>query len=59
MFSGGLDSTLLVSLIAEVIRGQERFDPKEVSIELINVSFAPENSADRITGLYSFYDLKM
>ena len=58
MFSGGLDSTLLVVLIAEVLAQQKVFDPKEVSIDLINVSFAPENSADRITGLFSYYELK-
>ena len=58
MFSGGLDSTILVALIAEVLAQQKVFEPKEVSIDLINVSFAPESSADRITGLFSYYELK-
>jgi asparagine synthetase B (glutamine-hydrolysing) len=58
MFSGGLDSTVLVALIAEVIKAHKKFKPNEVSIDLINVSFSPENSADRITGLFSYYEIK-
>ena len=53
MFSGGLDSTLLVACIAEVLKDRE-----DVTIDLINVSFEPETSADRITGLFSYYELK-
>jgi asparagine synthetase B (glutamine-hydrolysing) len=58
MFSGGIDSTLLVALIAEVLRAQDKVKPSEVSIDLINVSFSPDTSSDRITGIFSYYELK-
>ena len=51
MFSGGLDSTLIAAIICEVL-------PQDIAIDLVNVSFAPESSADRFTALFSFYDLK-
>jgi asparagine synthetase B (glutamine-hydrolysing) len=50
MFSGGLDSTVLAAALAEC-------HPK-LAIDLVNVSFSPENSADRITGLFSFHELR-
>jgi asparagine synthetase B (glutamine-hydrolysing) len=58
MFSGGIDSTLLVAFIAEVLRNQDKFDPKNVTLDLVNVSFSPETSSDRITGIFSYYELK-
>jgi asparagine synthetase B (glutamine-hydrolysing) len=58
MFSGGIDSTLLVALIAEVIRNQDKFDPKDITLDLVNVSFSPETSSDRITGIFSYFELK-
>jgi tRNA(Ile)-lysidine synthase TilS/MesJ len=51
MFSGGLDSTLLAELLAEVL-------DSNFSIDLINVSFDAETSADRITSIFSYYELK-
>jgi asparagine synthetase B (glutamine-hydrolysing) len=56
MFSGGLDSTLLAAVLAETV--MSRKSQKSIRIDLINVSFAPENSADRITGIFSYYELK-
>ncbi len=58
MFSGGLDSTILVALIAEVLRNQDRIKPSELMLDLVNVSFSPETSSDRITGIFSYYELK-
>jgi asparagine synthetase B (glutamine-hydrolysing) len=58
MFSGGIDSTLLVALISEVIGNQDKVKPKDVTLDLINVSFSPETSSDRITGIFSYYELK-
>lgn len=57
MFSGGLDSTLLAALIADVlIMDKNTFN--HISIDLVNVSFAPDTSADRISGIYSYFELK-
>ena len=50
MFSGGLDSSLIAAIVSQVL------DPG-LSIDLINVSFAPLTSADRITSIFSFHDL--
>ena len=50
MFSGGLDSSLIAGIVSQVL------DPG-LSIDLINVSFAPLTSADRITSIFSFHDL--
>jgi asparagine synthetase B (glutamine-hydrolysing) len=58
MFSGGLDSTMLVALVAEVLRNQDKVNPKDVTLDLVNVSFSPETSSDRITGIFSYYELK-
>ncbi len=58
MFSGGIDSTILVALIAEVLKAQDKVKPSEVLIDLINVSFSPDTSSDRITGIFSYYELK-
>ena len=55
MFSGGLDSTLLVALLAEVLSGSLS---QKVCIDLVSVSFNPETAADRITGIYSYFELK-
>ena len=51
MFSGGLDSTLIAAMACEVL-------PPEISVDLVNVSFAPATSADRFTAIFSFHDLK-
>ena len=51
MFSGGLDSTLIATIACQVL-------PPEISIDLVNVSFAPATSADRFTAIFSFHDLK-
>lgn len=51
MFSGGLDSTLIGALLAECL-------DKDVTIDLINVSFDAETSADRITSILSYYELR-
>ena len=51
MFSGGLDSTLLSALLSEVL-------DKDFSIDLVNVSFEAESSADRITAIFAYHELK-
>ena len=51
MFSGGLDSTLIAALACEAL-------PPDISLDLVNVSFAPATSADRFTAIFSFHDLK-
>ena len=51
MFSGGLDSTLIAAIACKVL-------PSDISVDLINVSFAPATSADRFTAIFSFQDLK-
>ena len=51
MFSGGLDSSILAALLLEVL-------DSKICVDLINVSFAPDTSADRITSIYSYYELK-
>ena len=51
MFSGGLDSSLIAAIACEVL-------PPEISVDLVNVSFAPATSADRFTAIFSFHDLK-
>jgi len=50
MFSGGLDSTLLAACLVEVHPG--------LQIDLVNVSFSPDTAADRITGLFSYHELR-
>jgi len=50
MFSGGLDSTILAALLCRVL-------PADVGLDLVNVSFAPDDSPDRITAILSFYQL--
>lgn len=55
LFSGGLDSTILAASLAEVLTG---IKDNHVCIDLINVSFSPDTSADRITGIFAYYELK-
>jgi asparagine synthetase B (glutamine-hydrolysing) len=50
MFSGGLDSTILAALLCELL-------PPSVGLDLVNVSFSPQDSPDRITAILSFYEL--
>jgi len=50
MFSGGLDSTILACLLADLL-------PEDINLELINVSFSPSDSPDRITSILSYYEL--
>jgi asparagine synthetase B (glutamine-hydrolysing) len=50
MFSGGLDSTILAALLCELL-------PVHVGLDLINVSFSPNDSPDRITSIISFHEL--
>jgi asparagine synthetase B (glutamine-hydrolysing) len=50
MFSGGLDSTILAKLLCQVL-------PPNVGLDLVNVSFSPQDSPDRITAILSFYEL--
>lgn len=52
MFSGGIDSTLLVALLAEVLH-------PDFAIDLVNVSFLAESSADRITAIFAYHELKL
>jgi asparagine synthetase B (glutamine-hydrolysing) len=58
MFSGGLDSTLLAAMIAEIFLSKSCKHLASKSIDLINVSFSPESSADRITGIFAYAELK-
>lgn len=51
MFSGGLDSTLIAAIACQVL-------PPNISVDLVNVSFAPATSADRFTAIFSYHDLK-
>ncbi|CAD7948228.1 unnamed protein product [Amoebophrya sp. A120] len=48
LFSGGLDSTVLAALAADYVK----------KVRLVNVSYSPTNSPDRVTCLLSFRDLK-
>jgi asparagine synthetase B (glutamine-hydrolysing) len=50
MFSGGLDSTLLAAILCKVLDAKYQID-------LVNVSFDAATSADRITAIFSFYEL--
>ena len=50
MFSGGLDSTLLARILSTLL-------PAATALDLINVSFAPDSSADRFTALFSYAEL--
>ena len=50
MFSGGLDSTLLATILAASLE-------PSLTIDLINVSFQAESSADRITSIFSYNEL--
>ena len=51
LFSGGIDSTILAALLCEVL------DPS-ISLDLVNVSFDPDRSPDRISSLFAIADLK-
>jgi len=51
MFSGGLDSTLIAAILGQVL------DPPSLGLDLINVSFEADTSADRITSIFSFKEL--
>ncbi len=48
MFSGGLDSTIIACLLA---RGSIK------TVDLVNVSFQADSSADRITSIFSYFEL--
>ncbi|ORM39750.1 putative asparagine synthetase domain-containing protein [Babesia sp. Xinjiang] len=50
LFSGGLDSAVLVAMVAEHVKDIE-------FIELINVAFKPKVAPDRITALCTYEDL--
>ena len=50
LFSGGLDSTVLAAILMDVL------DPK-ISIDLVNVSFDPLSSPDRVSALFAYGDL--
>jgi asparagine synthetase B (glutamine-hydrolysing) len=50
MFSGGLDSTLVACILAEIL-------PPEIRLDLVNVSFQAESSADRFTSIFSLHEL--
>ena len=50
MFSGGLDSTLIAAILCRLL------DPK-YEVHLVNVSFHALTSADRITAIFSYYEL--
>lgn len=50
MFSGGLDSTILAALLCDLL-------PSDVGLDLVNVSFSPNDSPDRITSIISFFEL--
>jgi asparagine synthetase B (glutamine-hydrolysing) len=50
MFSGGLDSTLLARVLAELL-------PQDITLDLVNVSFAADSSADRFTSIFSYHEL--
>lgn len=50
LFSGGLDSAILAALLAITL-------PEDVVIDLVNVSFDPEKSPDRISALLCIGDL--
>ena len=51
LFSGGLDSTLLVAILSRVL------DPK-IKLDLVNVSFDPSTSSDRISSLFAYSELR-
>ena len=50
LFSGGLDSAILAALLAITL-------PADITIDLVNVSFDPEKSPDRISALLCIGDL--
>ncbi len=50
MFSGGLDSTLIARILAEIL-------PQDITLDLVNVSFQADSSADRFTSIFSFHEL--
>ena len=50
MFSGGLDSSILASILAKIL------DPS-IQLDLVNVSFDPDGSPDRISALFSYEDI--
>ena len=51
LFSGGLDSALLAAILAESL-------PEGVGLDLVNVSFDPANSPDRISSLFAFPEIR-
>jgi asparagine synthetase B (glutamine-hydrolysing) len=51
MFSGGLDSVVLTALVAQVLS-------PDISVDLINVSFQGDKSADRQAAIKSYGELK-
>ena len=51
LFSGGLDSTLLVAILSKILN-------PNIALDLVNVSFDPATSADRISSLFAYSELK-
>ena len=51
LFSGGLDSTLLVAILSKILN-------PNITLDLVNVSFDPATSADRISSLFAYSELK-
>jgi asparagine synthetase B (glutamine-hydrolysing) len=50
MFSGGLDSTILATILCGVLDA-------DYQVDLVNVSFDAKTSADRITAIFSYHEL--
>ena len=51
LFSGGLDSSVLAAILAEAL-------PESVGLDLVNVSFDPATSPDRISSLFAFPEIR-
>eukprot|EP00392_Amoebophrya_sp_AT5.2_P008033 g8052.t1 len=62
LFSGGLDSTVLAYLAAEVMledaAAKAESDRHEVRVQLVNVSYSPLDSPDRVSCFLSFNELR-
>ena len=51
LFSGGLDSSLIAAILAEQL-------PEEVGLDLVNISFDPATSPDRISALFAYPEIR-
>ena len=51
LFSGGLDSSILAAILAI------NLDPS-ICIDLVNISFDAATSADRISSLFAYYEIR-